>query len=73
MTNLPKILILKQKYDVVGPWSSFVYNETNDYDILNFFHSKTNSYETFLLFEADHIVVDVHLPLNTKSRYRITK
>jgi hypothetical protein len=56
-----KIAILKQKLDVFGPWETFEYHTTNPINILNSYHSKTNSFETFLLFKADHIVVDTHL------------
>ena len=60
-TVKPKILILKQKLDVFGSWHSFEYSNTTPQKILDSFHSKTNSYEAFLLFKADHIVVDTKL------------
>ena len=59
-----KIAILKQILDVFGPWSTFEYKNyaNTPGKILDTYHSKTNSFETFLLFEADHIVVDTFLP-----------
>lgn len=57
-----KILVLKQKYDIFGPWQSFEYTQTTPQEILKYFQSKFNSFEVFLLFEADHIIVDVWKP-----------
>lgn len=53
-----KILFLKQKYDRFGPYKSFDYKDLDKLELLNLFKSKTNSFETFLLFEADFKIID---------------
>tara|TARA_R100000008_G_C3579735_1_gene167657 strand:- start:145 stop:1230 length:1086 start_codon:yes stop_codon:yes gene_type:complete len=53
-----KVCIIKQYYDVLGPTTSFNYRDLKFQDLLKLHNTKTNGLESFLLFEADHYILD---------------
>ena len=52
-----KVAILKQRYDVFGPWRSEKYDRAHPLDVLNKWPSKYNMLETTHLFQADWFVL----------------
>ena len=53
-----KFLFLKQHMDLVGPRTSYSYNEDlKPQDLLSHFKSKTSMYETLLYYKCDFVIL----------------
>lgn len=53
-----KVCIIKQYYDPLGPYESFKFEDITLNRIIDIHLSKFNGLSTFLLFEADHYILD---------------
>ena len=56
MESKLKTLFVKQHLDLLGPRSSFNYNQSNDRDILKAFPGKVSLFELISFFEADFLI-----------------
>lgn len=53
-----KVCIIKQLYDILGPQDSFLYNNITLEKLFDLYIAKYNGLESFLLFEADHYILN---------------
>jgi len=61
-----KVAFVKYKYDVFGPWSTILWEDTSPIDLFNIWPSKVALWEMSCLLEADWYVVS---EANLKSDY----
>jgi len=53
-----KICILKQKYDIIGSFSSYIFEENKIKDYQKFWLNKSTYYETHICFKADTYITE---------------